>query len=231
LDIGCGSGINGIAFLKLGASSITCTDIDEICVKTTKENFSRIFKNIGNWKVVLEDVLHPREIVNKKYDVVYSWGVLHHTGNLKKAIRNAAHYCLPEGLLVVALYRKTKLDYFWKVEKTIYVNTPRFFKRLIEIVYAVLLLSSKSLRGQHPFQFIRNYESKRGMSFWSDVRDWLGGLPYETVSSGEVKEYASELGFHLVKEFTSKDTWGVFGSGCDEFVFSKKPDYNPSATT
>jgi 2-polyprenyl-6-hydroxyphenyl methylase/3-demethylubiquinone-9 3-methyltransferase len=59
------------------------------------------------------------------------------------------------------------------------------------------------------------------MNFFADVRDWLGGYPYESISPQDLRSLLSELGFSLVYSFEGSSRIGIFGSGCDEFLFQK----------
>lgn len=44
---------------------------------------------------------------------------------------------------------------------------------------------------------ITGYEQERGMSWWRDIEDWLGGLPYEVSSPSEVRARVEARGFVL----------------------------------
>jgi hypothetical protein len=74
------------------------------------------------------------------------------------------------------------------------------------------------LRGKRLKDHIANYRTKRGMDFHHDVRDWLGGYPYESISSTELCRILEPLGFECIKQNVKRRS-GLFGSGCDEYVF------------
>ena len=114
LDIGCGSGLSSISFARLGCNRITSIDIDEYSIQAsryTKENF----ENNADWNIFRASILEdperdkqglPWPIAEKEsQDIVYSWGVLHHTGDMWTAIRNAVDMIKPGGLFHIALYR------------------------------------------------------------------------------------------------------------------------------
>ena len=118
IDIGCGSGLFSLVALKLGASHVTCFDYDPDSVSCTKE----LLKSQGFSEekfVCIEGSILDDHFVRSlgQYDFVYSWGVLHHTGNLNKAMNNASSLVSNHGSIFIALYQKTILDYFWKIEK------------------------------------------------------------------------------------------------------------------
>jgi 2-polyprenyl-6-hydroxyphenyl methylase/3-demethylubiquinone-9 3-methyltransferase len=68
---------------------------------------------------------------------------------------------------------------------------------------------------------VANYHSQRGMEFGHDVHDWMGGYPYESISAPEVEAFMRRIGFAHVRSFTSPLTIGLFGSGCDEYVYRR----------
>lgn len=222
LDIGSGSGINALAFLRLGAKKVTCFDVDLDSVEATQSILQTYYPDKASWKVFQGDILDvdPGEI--GRYDLVYSWGVLHHTGNLHKAIENASTLCKSHGLMILALYRRTRLDSFWRFEKRIYLQSNLLIRSIIESIYVITYLSASLIRGRNIIKFVINYKTQRGMNFLVDIRDWLGGYPFETIQDSNLIEILRSLGFELEKAKIGKANLGIFGSGCDEFVFRKK---------
>jgi 2-polyprenyl-6-hydroxyphenyl methylase/3-demethylubiquinone-9 3-methyltransferase len=220
LDIGCGSGIHSLAFLELEAAHVVAFDFDLKSVDTSI-NLLKEYSKINNWEVYQSDILSPKKN-DVQYDVVYSWGVLHHTGNLELAIMNAASYVKENGYLFIAIYKKTKLCRLWQKEKRFYSTTSNFNQRLIRIIYITLFGFHYTLFNRKSFRYyINNYQKNRGMSFYHDVHDWLGGFPYESASRKEINQLLTKLNFSLVKEVSTRAGIGIFGSGCNEYVFKK----------
>ncbi len=149
-------------------------------------------------------------------------GVLHHTGNLVETIRNASSLITDEGYLAIALYRKTLTCSLWKFEKRVYSELPKLLQVKVELVciffFSLALLITKRVFILH---YIQDYSSKRGMSFITDVRDWLGGYPYESISPHELRKLMSSLGFSQIYSLVGKNKTGIFCPGCDGFLFQK----------
>lgn len=221
LDIGSGSGIHSYSALKLGAKFVQAVDIDPVSIKTTKTLLSSK-SNFKNWNAEVVSVFDLSDKIADKFDVVYSWGVLHHTGSMFRAIREASKMVKDDGLLVLALYRKTLLCPFWKIEKQVFCKLPSFAKKIVSFIYIAFYFLGLIVTGRSPITHIRNYREKRGMNFYYDVVDWLGGYPYESISFKEMVHFMKSLGFVLVQENANKAySLGIFGSGCDEYTFRK----------
>ena len=222
LDIGSGSGIHSIAAINLGASEVISIDMDNICVETTQRNLEKYCSG-QNWTVRQGNILDTNRLSEKQFDIVYSWGVLHHTGNIYRAINNAIKYVKPGGKFIIALYRKTHLCKFWQIEKLIY-SKYETIRPLIKKIYVSSLFLAYRIRGRNPDDIIKNYYKTRGMSFFHDVDDWLGGYPYQSITHDELIKFLGD-DFFLKNSFNAigKKPLGLFGSGCGEWVFEKKP--------
>jgi SAM-dependent methyltransferase len=221
LDIGCGSGLHSLAALKLGANKVHAMDYDRISVLTTESVLKKYWGG-GNYITQVGDILDEAMVLPSS-DIVYSWGVLHHTGNMNKAILNATKFVNPGGALVLALYGKTRYCSIWKKIKYWYCNADNFNKKKAERLYIRLLGWYRLLRGKTLKSHIENYSNKRGMDFYCDVRDWLGGYPYESVGPKELIELLGSKDFKCVKKVVKRRS-GLFGSGCDEYVFKRKSE-------
>lgn len=218
LDIGCGSGLHALAALRLGAASVLGIDIDRNSV-TTARRVLETHRPGANWdirEVSIFDFSPP-----ETFEVVYSWGVLHHTGAMWPAVAKAAALVAPGGLFIVALYGKTPLCGLWTAEKRLYAHAPRWLQACIRGPYKAAFLLVKALRGENPVAYVRDYAANRGMNWHHDVHDWLGGYPYESASPGDVACRLAELGFALERRFGTIARFGLFGTGCVEYVFRR----------
>ena len=202
LDVGCGSGIHSLAAFRAGAFRVVSMDVDPFSVRATRT----VREKAGSppeWEVLEGSVLDPEFMSRlEPADIVYSWGVLHHTGNLWEAVRNAAGRVRPGGLFHIAVYEKTAESRYWIDVKRRYNAASPFRRRLMELsyVYRTFLRTTSPAYLLHNFRYIRDYRALRGMEFWTDVRDWLGGWPYEPATPAEVTGFCEKtLGFGTVK--------------------------------
>lgn len=219
LDIGCGSGVHSVAALRLGAKRVLALDLDPVSVSTTRGVLSR-FAPDADWEVIQENILHSHPGLLGTFDVVYAWGVLHHTGALVEGLRVAAALVGQNGLFIFALYPKTRLDQFWTWEKRFYSMSPSWVQAMVRGAYVLSLRAYFAMHGQRFRDHLKNYR-QRGMDFAHDVHDWLGGYPYETISPDEVQALMTSMGFEKVRCFTKPYGYGVFGSDNNEFVYRR----------
>jgi 2-polyprenyl-3-methyl-5-hydroxy-6-metoxy-1,4-benzoquinol methylase len=213
LDIGSGSGLFSLAARRLGAR-VTSFDFDPDSVGCTKALKERFFAEDQSWSVLQGSVLDPQFVeALPGHDVVYSWGVLHHTGHLHEALVRASGRVAPGGLLFLALYRKTWLCRFWKIEKRAYVACPPWVQGGMRALFkgTVGLAHRLTRPGASP---------PRGMDYDRDIDDWLGGYPYESITPTELKTFMRSRGFELVRQNVKSEGIHIT-PGCDEFLFRR----------
>jgi 2-polyprenyl-3-methyl-5-hydroxy-6-metoxy-1,4-benzoquinol methylase len=221
LDVGSGSGIHSLAALHLGAKEVIAVDLDANSVSTTRQLLDESFPH-GNYQVKHFSVFDLDPAADGRFDVVYSWGVLHHTGDMVRAIRQCAGMVVPGGEFVFALYHKTSCCPFWTAEKRWYAKASRGAQAVARRIYVGIAALRRWFRGRSFKRYTREYRGNRGMDFLHDVHDWLGGYPYESISPDDVEKLMRPMGFCLVRCFV-RDWFGaqlgLFGSGCDEYVY------------
>lgn len=218
LDVGSGSGLSSLVARRLGAK-VRAFDFDSNSVASTQALHDRYYPGDGTWTIEHASILDT-SFTQKlgTFDIVYSWGVLHHTGAMWLAVERVAHLVAPGGTLAIALYRKTPLCGAWRVEKRIYAAAPKAVQTVARGVYKAAYLSGIAATGRSPRAYVLNYRSARGMNWNRDVHDWLGGYPYESASASEIKACLGRLGFTTVQPFERPAGIGLFGTGCDEFL-------------
>lgn len=217
LDIGCGSGIHSFGAFRSKARKLHSFDYDRNSVAATQ--IMREKAGLPeNWKVEWGDVL-DQAYVDKlgKWNFVYSWGVLHHTGEMWRAVRNAQRPVAENGYFYIALYsadvdlRPSKE--FWLEVKKKYNEASPAKKRMMVGWYVWRFgMSRNPLLFPLVLYRIAKHRHQRGMNYFSDVRDWLGGWPMEYAPDQEVVDILEgEYGFKLANVAT--------GEACTEFLF------------
>ncbi|HMM80321.1 MAG TPA: class I SAM-dependent methyltransferase [Pyrinomonadaceae bacterium] len=223
LDIGSGSGLFSLAARRLGAEVVSF-DFDTNSVACTRELKKRYFASDANWRIEQGSALDADYIASLgKFDVVYSWGVLHHTGEMWRALENAVIPTRAGGKLFVALYNDTGSQASrWHWIKKTYCRLPRILKTPFAVAVSLPEEAKRfasALVRLKPMEYIHSwtrYKTGRGMNRWHDIIDWVGGFPYEYASVDAVFEFYKARGFTLTKVVS-----GGVGLGCNEFVFER----------
>ena len=223
LDIGSGSGLSSLAARRLGAS-VHSFDFDPHSVACTTELRRRYFPQDDSWKVEEGSALDADYVRSLgEFDIVYSWGVLHHTGEMWKALENAQIPVAAGGKLLLAIYNDTGSQASrWRWIKKTYNQLPRLMKTPFAIAVSAPEEAKSLIRSVvkgRPGEYVRTwtqYKQVRGMSHWHDLIDWVGGHPYEVAKPEEIFDFYRARGFTLTKL-----KCGAVGLGCNEFVFQK----------
>lgn len=221
LDIGSGSGLHALAAIRMGAASITCVDIDPNSVEATSRTLA-IHAPQTPANVYMASIFDMNPKVNGVFDVVYSWGVLHHTGDMYRALEAAAQLVKVDGLFIVALYKKTLFCGLWRVIKKWYTNTSSKNQKMARTIRTYIQKAGYLIKGKNFKEYVANYSQWRGMNFENDLHDWMGGYPYESISPLSCHSFFKKLGFELENEFiATPGGFGILGTICDEYVFRK----------
>ena len=213
LDIGFGQALSLFLAAEAGAN-VYGIDVDPICGQAL-ERTQQFFPAQALPRITIVSILDEHFVREQRknggFDVVHSWGVLHHTGDMAKAFRNAAALVKPGGFLIISIYNKHWTSPLWRAVKYGYNHLPRFMQEGMALaLYPFFYARARSLSNSDgPL-------AMRGMDLLHDIRDWLGGYPYEYASSTDVQQTFSELGFNLVRCHPTKGF-----TGCNEFVFKR----------
>lgn len=226
LDIGSGSGLFSLAARRLGAK-VHSFDYDPQSVACTSHLKNIYFADDPDWKVEEGSVLDEIYVRSLgQFDIVYSWGVLHHTGDMWRGIGHAVLLSRFGGKIFIAIYNdQGRWSRRWTLIKRLYNRLPN----LLKLPYAVVVMGTRELPQifkdvirLSPARYIRRWTgyadtSTRGMSYWHDLIDWVGGYPFQVARPEQVFEFFKQHGFHLD---TLKTCAGDLG--CNEYVFTHK---------
>jgi len=224
IDIGFGQGLGLLTATTLDAQTVGC-DINPKCGQVLEKNRQRFFDQVAPQQIpvqiasILEEnittelqALNPKT-PNEPYDIVHSWGVLHHTGNMWQAIENASKLVAPNGTFILAIYNRHWSSKSWVAIKWFYNIAPKLIKFLmIKLFYIIIFIAKFLVTFKNPLK------KERGMNFYYDVIDWLGGYPYEYASVQELVDFLEPHGFKLVKTYPS-----LTPTGCNELIFKRIP--------
>ncbi len=211
LDIGSGSGLFSLAARNLGAC-VTSFDFDEDSVRCTQGLKTRFYGGDEQWSISHGSVLDSSFLATlTEYDFVYSWGVLHHTGNMYAALDNATRLVGNGGMLFIAIYNSQPFaTRYWTNVKKAY---NRFaFVRPVLVLLHLFYPTLPSI----VINLTKRKKPPRGMTIWYDLLDWLGGYPFEVSSPSEIFNFHKIRGFEL---FQIKTVGGR--TGCNEYVFRR----------
>ena len=214
LDIGFGQGLSLFLAAEAGAD-VYGIDVDPLCGEAVKAT-QRFFPSLPIPRITIASILDyvfvQEQKENGDFDVVHSWGALHHTGDIAKAFQNAAALVKPGGFLIISIYNRHWTSFLWRAVKYGFNHMPGFVQEgMVFALYPIFYFRARSLAGKN------GQMATRGMDVYHDMRDWLGGHPYEYASAADVQRAFSELGLAMVRcDLTRGFT------GCNEFVFQKK---------
>jgi len=221
LDAGSGSGLFSLAAYRMGAE-VYSFDFDPMSVECTNELKRRYHDGQRMWNISQGNLLDKEWLESLgQWDIVYSWGVLHHTGAMFEAMGNVAPLVKEGGCLFISIYndqgRRSKL---WRFVKKAYSGGSLITRFFLISVCLPLLWGFSFVRGLftkcNPLYYWNEYKKKRGMSPWHDVVDWVGGYPFEVAKPEEIFEFFFSRGFSLTRLYTCGR-----GHGCNQFVFKK----------
>lgn len=227
LDAGSGSGLFSLAAHRLGAA-VTSFDVDPDSVASTQELKRRFGQDAAGWRVLYGSLLDQAFLDTLgEFEVVYCWGVAHHTGSMWTAIENLSSLVKTDGSLVLAIYNdQLYISRAWGAVKRVYQRLPVFLRPLYvvaigfasfakRLVVTILACMLRLFTLRNPFVPLMNWAREtqsRGMHGWYDL---VGGWPFEVARPEAVFRFMRDRGFMLQELTTS------VGHGCNEFACTR----------
>ncbi len=223
LDVGCGSGLFSLAAFRLGADAVHSFDFDPSSVACAQE-LRRRYGDERRWRVERGDALDRDYLADLgTWDVVYSWGVLHHTGDMWAALDNVESLVVPGGVLFVSIYNDQGLrSRIWRRVKRGYNALPPSLRTPYAVAVMAprealsLAAATAALKPQRYVLSWTEYKRSRGMSRWHDLIDWVGGYPFEVAKPEQIFDFFRARGLVLRRLNTCAG-----GLGCNQFVFDR----------
>lgn len=218
LDIGFGQGL-ALFFAQEMRAEVLGIDRDKDAVKAlTRTAMLFASQPLPHVQIasILDNDFIKTQLQNRQFDIVHSWGTLHHTGNMTQALDNAARLVKKEGYLIISIYNQHWSSPLWRCIKWVYNISPFLVqKALIRGLYPIIYAAKFFVTGKNPKL------KTRGMDFFYDVVDWVGGYPYEYASISRIKELVCSKNFVCVRVIPTQ-----VPTGCNQFVFQKQYEEN-----
>jgi len=222
-DAGSGSGLMSLAAFELGARPVTSFDFDPEAVACTRELRTRARPSAADsWRIERGSLLDADFLARLgEHDVVYCWGVAHHTGAMWEALANLIPLVRPGGRLFVAIYHdQGRRSRAWYRVKRAYARHGMLVRAPLVAASALAIYVPRAF-GKVARRISRRAEPRsgrlsRGMSRRHDLIDWVGGFPFECARPEEIVDFFTDRGLTLQKLETSGGRLG-----CNQFVFRR----------
>ena len=104
LDVGCGSGIATQMLAEAGAN-VTAVDLTDWAVETTRRRLAAF----GLEGDVRREDAEQLPFADESFDLVFSWGVIHHSSDMDRALAELVRVCRRGGRIVIMVYHRHSL--------------------------------------------------------------------------------------------------------------------------
>ena len=193
LEVGCGIGTDTINFARAGAR-VTAVDLSDESLNLAKRR-AKVFnleQNISFYHANVEEL--SSHVPVEPYDLIYSFGVIHHTPNPSGAIAQITRYMTPSSELKIMLYAKNS----WKNimieagfdQPEAQSGCPVAFTYTPDEVRVLLSgLNVLEIRQSHIFPFV----VEKYINYEYEIVPWFSVMPKDMFAALE-----RNLGWHLL---------------------------------
>lgn len=162
LDAGCGTGVCSLALAER-ADEVMALDISSGSLNTLRRLYQEA--GLGNVRLVQGSLL-SLPLADATVDLVWSWGVIHHTPDPRTALAELVRALRPGGTLILAVYRKTALTPVHEAIRWVCLRSPSRFRRPFVSAVAALVSALERL--------LRLKQSRPdNVSIAAQVEDWF----------------------------------------------------------
>jgi ubiquinone/menaquinone biosynthesis C-methylase UbiE len=208
LELGCGLGTDAIQFAKAGAF-VTCVDLTENSLALCRKNFEVHGLNgeffLGNIEEL--DQILPSSYTNS-FDLIYSFGVIHHTPHPKRVFEKMPQFLKDDGEIRCMLYSKFSYKLFWLMNtynQWTFENVDSLVQQYSEaqtgcpVTYTYTFDEIRDLISPH---FKVNSIWKDHVFMW-DIENYkqnrfIRDTPFQNVSDEYIQNLRKELGWHTM---------------------------------
>jgi len=208
LDAGCGMGVFSVVFGKKGAARVIGIDLSEEGVRRAQRAASHF--NLSNVEFREGNILRL-PYPDGSFDIVWSWGTLHHTAEPLKALEELIRVLKNGGTLFVTLYRSTKLSFLHEgIRKTLRLAHRRMWPLLAKLIALALFPATLFLK--------RRKKARAGENLSDLVLDWYFNPVRHYYRPGEIRQLLEQEGL-IIEKFLPAS--GRFNS-TSNFIFKAK---------
>ena len=189
LELGCGAGIDTVEFAKYGAN-VTALDLSDASIKASSE----LMKETGvKFKLMKHDLAKPLPFPDESFDIVYSFGVLHHIPKVAPVITEVYRVLRPGGVFMGMLYNRNSLMYAYMKTFLHKIET----ERRLGCPYAKLYTIETAKKLLHRFAQVQ-VKTRYNVIDLPEHRKTKFTFRYMDFN-GNIEDFDSEiLGWHLI---------------------------------
>ena len=209
LDAGCGSNARATyAMLQMGAKKVHCFDLDKSVFEKAPQFLSKF--ESSRYELTTDNVLHMKYSDNF-FDFVHCAGVLHHTFDVFKGLKDLARVTKKGGILYIMVYGKggiakditnaLRQKYHESTEFKSFIDTltPELFHQMLEFILIVMKKKNDAAYKDVDFDKIKRLFDK---DLVLTIKDRIQAPSYTEATEKEITDWLKNNGFHTIERLT-----------------------------